>query len=195
MIICWWNTRRFCRTARVTVAIQFCSVIFFPHSRELQAQETLQNGQLGCGEGIPDLQPGNLASQAMIEKILSEDPRWQGNVTLSPFSFSLMMFDPICWSWVWTWEIFWSLYCNRVKKMVSISITDICEKFCGSLSHLYWDCKLKLFWIFCSICLSLLNTSTANLYQLGNYSCKSVGALSCAKYNNDQSSFFKSLTE
>ncbi|NXI65940.1 UNK protein, partial [Anseranas semipalmata] len=45
--------------------------------RELQAQETLQNGQLGCGEGIPDLQPGILASQAMIEKILSEDPRWQ----------------------------------------------------------------------------------------------------------------------
>ncbi|KAM6054603.1 putative E3 ubiquitin-protein ligase UNKL isoform 3-T3 [Chlamydotis macqueenii] len=45
--------------------------------RELQAQETLQNGQLGCGEGIPDLQPGVLASQAMIEKILSEDPRWQ----------------------------------------------------------------------------------------------------------------------
>lgn len=86
----------FCRTDRVTVAIQFCSVIFFPHSRELQAQETLQNGQLGCGEGIPDLQPGNLASQAMIEKILSEDPRWQGNVTLSPFSVSLMVFDPIC---------------------------------------------------------------------------------------------------
>ncbi|XP_069666737.1 putative E3 ubiquitin-protein ligase UNKL isoform X6 [Haliaeetus albicilla] len=45
--------------------------------RELQAQETLQNGQLGCGEGISDLQPGILASQAMIEKILSEDPRWQ----------------------------------------------------------------------------------------------------------------------
>ncbi|XP_075021768.1 putative E3 ubiquitin-protein ligase UNKL isoform X4 [Calonectris borealis] len=45
--------------------------------RELQAQETLQNGQLGCGEGIPELQPGILASQAMIEKILSEDPRWQ----------------------------------------------------------------------------------------------------------------------
>uniref|UniRef100_A0A8B9F579 Unk like zinc finger n=1 Tax=Amazona collaria TaxID=241587 RepID=A0A8B9F579_9PSIT len=44
--------------------------------RELQAQETLQSGQLGCGEGIPDLQPGILASQAMIEKILSEDPRW-----------------------------------------------------------------------------------------------------------------------
>uniref|UniRef100_A0A672VAK7 Unk like zinc finger n=4 Tax=Strigops habroptila TaxID=2489341 RepID=A0A672VAK7_STRHB len=44
--------------------------------RELQAQETLQNGQVGCGEGIPDLQPGILASQAMIEKILSEDPRW-----------------------------------------------------------------------------------------------------------------------
>uniref|UniRef100_A0A8C2YAC2 Unk like zinc finger n=1 Tax=Coturnix japonica TaxID=93934 RepID=A0A8C2YAC2_COTJA len=63
--------------SRVILAVQFCSVIFFPHSRELQAQETLQNGQLGCGEGIPDLQPGNLASQAMIEKILSEDPRWQ----------------------------------------------------------------------------------------------------------------------
>ncbi|XP_057275676.1 putative E3 ubiquitin-protein ligase UNKL isoform X1 [Pezoporus wallicus] len=44
--------------------------------RELQAWETLQNGQLGCGEGIPDLQPGILTSQAMIEKILSEDPRW-----------------------------------------------------------------------------------------------------------------------
>ncbi|KAM9554715.1 putative E3 ubiquitin-protein ligase UNKL isoform 6-T8 [Guaruba guarouba] len=44
--------------------------------RELQAQETLQNGQLGCGEGITDLQPVILASQAMIEKILSEDPRW-----------------------------------------------------------------------------------------------------------------------
>ncbi|XP_043945469.1 putative E3 ubiquitin-protein ligase UNKL [Protopterus annectens] len=45
--------------------------------RELQAQEALQNGQLGNGEGIPDLQPGVLASQAMIEKILAEDPRWQ----------------------------------------------------------------------------------------------------------------------
>lgn len=49
--------------------------------RELQAQEALQNGQLGSGEGVPDLQPGVLASQAMIEKILSEDPRWQGNST------------------------------------------------------------------------------------------------------------------
>lgn len=47
--------------------------------RELQAQEVWQNGQL-CGvDGIPDLQPGVLASQAMIEKILGEDPRWQGN--------------------------------------------------------------------------------------------------------------------
>ncbi|XP_017650610.1 putative E3 ubiquitin-protein ligase UNKL isoform X4 [Nannospalax galili] len=45
--------------------------------RELQAQEALQNGQLGSGDGIPDLQPGVLASQAMIEKILGEDPRWQ----------------------------------------------------------------------------------------------------------------------
>eukprot|EP00075_Anas_platyrhynchos_P035649 XP_027324902.1 putative E3 ubiquitin-protein ligase UNKL isoform X3 [Anas platyrhynchos] len=45
--------------------------------RELQVQESFQNGQLGCSEGIPDLQPGILASQAMIEKILSEDPRWQ----------------------------------------------------------------------------------------------------------------------
>ncbi|XP_054616195.1 putative E3 ubiquitin-protein ligase UNKL [Dunckerocampus dactyliophorus] len=46
-------------------------------SREIQAQEALQNGQLGSGEGIPDLQPGVLASQAMIEKTLTEDPRWQ----------------------------------------------------------------------------------------------------------------------
>lgn len=46
--------------------------------REIQAQEALQNGQLGSGEGIPDLQPGVLASQAMIEKTLIEDPRWQG---------------------------------------------------------------------------------------------------------------------
>ncbi|KAM8779576.1 putative E3 ubiquitin-protein ligase UNKL isoform 4-T4 [Rhynchonycteris naso] len=45
--------------------------------RELQAQEALQNGQLSGGDGIPDLQPGVLASQAMIEKILGEDPRWQ----------------------------------------------------------------------------------------------------------------------
>ncbi|XP_075756105.1 putative E3 ubiquitin-protein ligase UNKL isoform X9 [Pelodiscus sinensis] len=45
--------------------------------RELQAQEALQNGQLGGGENISDLQPGILASQAMIEKIISEDPRWQ----------------------------------------------------------------------------------------------------------------------
>ncbi|KAK2498903.1 hypothetical protein MC885_018782 [Smutsia gigantea] len=45
--------------------------------RELQAQEALQNGQLGGGDGLPDLQPGVLASQAMIEKILGEDPRWQ----------------------------------------------------------------------------------------------------------------------
>ncbi|XP_032645372.1 putative E3 ubiquitin-protein ligase UNKL isoform X4 [Chelonoidis abingdonii] len=44
--------------------------------RELQAQEALHNGQLGGGENIPDLQPGILASQAMIEKILNEDPRW-----------------------------------------------------------------------------------------------------------------------
>ncbi|EPY88968.1 hypothetical protein CB1_000144008 [Camelus ferus] len=47
--------------------------------RELQAQEALQNGQLGGGDGVPDLQPGVLASQAMMEKILGEDPRWQGS--------------------------------------------------------------------------------------------------------------------
>uniref|UniRef100_A0A8C9DVA8 Unk like zinc finger n=1 Tax=Prolemur simus TaxID=1328070 RepID=A0A8C9DVA8_PROSS len=45
--------------------------------RELQAQDAFQNGQLGGGDGGPDLQPGVLASQAMIEKILGEDPRWQ----------------------------------------------------------------------------------------------------------------------
>lgn len=52
-----------------------CKAVFH---REIQAQEALQNGQLGSGEGIPDLQPGVLASQAMIEKTLIEDPRWQG---------------------------------------------------------------------------------------------------------------------
>lgn len=53
--------------------------------REIQAQEALQNGQLGSGEGIPDLQPGVLASQAMIEKTLTEDPRWQGEKTKLSF--------------------------------------------------------------------------------------------------------------
>uniref|UniRef100_A0A674MMX1 Unk like zinc finger n=1 Tax=Takifugu rubripes TaxID=31033 RepID=A0A674MMX1_TAKRU len=54
--------------------------------REIQAQEALQNGQLGSGEGIPDLQPGVLASQAMIEKTLTEDPRWQDtNFVLSNY--------------------------------------------------------------------------------------------------------------
>lgn len=54
------------------------------YSRDIQAQEALQNGQLGSGEGIPDLQPGVLASQAMIEKTLTEDPRWQGEQPLHP---------------------------------------------------------------------------------------------------------------
>lgn len=56
-------------------AVLICTTLFH---REIQAQEALQNGQLGSGEGIPDLQPGVLASQAMIEKTLIEDPRWQG---------------------------------------------------------------------------------------------------------------------
>lgn len=47
--------------------------------RELQAQEALHSGQPGGGDAGPDLQPGVLASQAMIERILGEDPRWQGN--------------------------------------------------------------------------------------------------------------------
>ncbi|XP_076998382.1 putative E3 ubiquitin-protein ligase UNKL isoform X1 [Tamandua tetradactyla] len=46
-------------------------------TRELQAQETLHNGPLGAGDGLPELQPGVLASQATIERILVEDPRWQ----------------------------------------------------------------------------------------------------------------------
>ncbi|XP_045849893.1 putative E3 ubiquitin-protein ligase UNKL isoform X2 [Meles meles] len=41
--------------------------------RELQAQEALQDGQLCGADGVPDLQPGVLASQAMIEKILDAD--------------------------------------------------------------------------------------------------------------------------
>lgn len=61
---------------RVNVFIR-CTTLY---CREIQAQEALQNGQLGSGEGIPDLQPGVLASQAMIEKTLTEDPRWQGEL-------------------------------------------------------------------------------------------------------------------
>lgn len=60
-------------------AVLICTNLFH---REIQAQEALQNGQLGSGEGIPDLQPGVLASQAMIEKTLIEDPRWQGEPSL-----------------------------------------------------------------------------------------------------------------
>lgn len=60
-------------------------------SREIQAQEALQNGQLGSGEGIPDLQPGVLASQAMIEKTLTEDPRWQGEA--DPLSAPALSFN------------------------------------------------------------------------------------------------------
>lgn len=58
--------------------VVFCGANAPRVHRELQAQEALQNGQLGSGEGIPDLQPGVLASQAMIEKTLTEDPRWHG---------------------------------------------------------------------------------------------------------------------
>ncbi|KAI2666072.1 hypothetical protein H4Q32_009841 [Labeo rohita] len=54
-----------------------CAFAHGPHDLRPPAQEALQNGQLGSGEGIPDLQPGVLASQAMIEKTLNEDPRWQ----------------------------------------------------------------------------------------------------------------------
>lgn len=60
--------------------LQCCDLALFGF-RELQAQEALQNGQLGAGDGVPDLQPGVLASQALMEKILGEDPRWQGNPT------------------------------------------------------------------------------------------------------------------
>uniref|UniRef100_A0A3B4DLS2 Unk like zinc finger n=1 Tax=Pygocentrus nattereri TaxID=42514 RepID=A0A3B4DLS2_PYGNA len=61
--------------------------------REIQAQEALQNGQLGSGEGIPDLQPGVLASQAMIEKTLIEDPRWQ-DICLPPPPPPLFFYPP-----------------------------------------------------------------------------------------------------
>lgn len=65
----------------VNISLSFlflCCYLCICIYREIQAQEALQNGQLGSGEGIPDLQPGVLASQAMIEKTLTEDPRWQG---------------------------------------------------------------------------------------------------------------------
>ncbi|XP_036052655.1 RING finger protein unkempt homolog isoform X1 [Onychomys torridus] len=44
--------------------------------RELQAMEALQNGQTTV-EGSIEGQPAGAASHAMIEKILSEEPRWQ----------------------------------------------------------------------------------------------------------------------
>ncbi|XP_062071432.1 RING finger protein unkempt homolog isoform X2 [Lepus europaeus] len=44
--------------------------------RELQAMEALQNGQ-GTVEGSVEGQSAGAASHAMIEKILSEEPRWQ----------------------------------------------------------------------------------------------------------------------
>ncbi|XP_060028635.1 putative E3 ubiquitin-protein ligase UNKL isoform X3 [Erinaceus europaeus] len=40
---------------------------------ELQAHQ----GQPGGREGLPELQPGVLASQATMERLLDEDPRWQ----------------------------------------------------------------------------------------------------------------------
>ncbi|XP_066560991.1 RING finger protein unkempt homolog isoform X2 [Amia ocellicauda] len=46
--------------------------------RELQAMEAVQNGQ-GAVEGGAEGQPGIAASYALIEKILSEEPRWQEN--------------------------------------------------------------------------------------------------------------------
>lgn len=142
-------------TDRVTVVIQFISLTF-PPSRELQAQETLQNGQLGCGEGISDLQPGILASQAMIEKILSEDPRWQGNVIPSPFS--LLIFEPIYWSWVFIWEKFKSLF-KQNTELVYIRNKDICEQIVLSITL---GRLLKMF--------NFQFTSVANLCQLNNCS-------------------------
>lgn len=52
------------------------SVLSFP-PRELQAMEALQNGQTAV-EGSTEGQTAGAASHAMIEKILSEEPRWQG---------------------------------------------------------------------------------------------------------------------
>ncbi|MBN3325036.1 UNK protein, partial [Atractosteus spatula] len=46
--------------------------------RELQAMEAVQNGQ-GTSEGGGEGQPGIATSYALIEKILSEEPRWQEN--------------------------------------------------------------------------------------------------------------------
>lgn len=43
--------------------------------------EALQNGQTAV-EGSIEGQPAGAASHAMIEKILSEEPRWQGTGSL-----------------------------------------------------------------------------------------------------------------
>lgn len=49
----------------------------FSPPRELQAMEALQNGQATL-EGSIEGQCAGAASHAVIEKILSEEPRWQG---------------------------------------------------------------------------------------------------------------------
>lgn len=47
-------------------------------NREVQVMES-QGGSGGTEGGGGDLQSGQAASTALIEKILSEEPRWQGN--------------------------------------------------------------------------------------------------------------------
>ena len=53
-----------------------CLLHYSPR-RELQAMEALQNGQTTV-EGSMEGQSAGAASHAMIEKILREEPRWQG---------------------------------------------------------------------------------------------------------------------
>lgn len=60
----------------------FCLHIFY---REVQVMES-QGGSGASEGGGGDGQSGQAASTALIEKILSEEPRWQGKSTVANFT-------------------------------------------------------------------------------------------------------------
>lgn len=59
----------------VLILTVFCMYLFIDLNREVQVMES--QGGVGPPEG--DGQSGQAASTALIEKIVSEEPRWQGN--------------------------------------------------------------------------------------------------------------------
>lgn len=67
----------------VCVLRRCCSLLLYVgFGREVQVMET-QGGAGSTEGGGGDGQSGQAASTALIEKILSEEPRWQGNVEVS----------------------------------------------------------------------------------------------------------------